>query len=183
MTADQLRAQLSEAAVAWRLSTGWPPAPEVDKLVSAALARVRSDRGLGPNDDELSPFSEEDIVELTAKTMLTAQTDASKESWGWWATWVWVLSGIYFYSSSSTHSVLSMSALLFIVAGMFASALIFGALFQGLQRGAVLVISKTVPRRTFDQYRGAVGLVGWLLLAGQIVVTFCVARWVFLQFA
>jgi len=131
------------------------------------------------------PTEDEDAVRLAeefASRVLEDQSNQSKESWGWWATWVWIASSVYLFVTSGNRSLFSLSALVFIVVGMFLSAAIVGMAFQALQNALAWTIVNAVPHEVFRRHRHFVGLAGLVLLLAQIVVTFLAARWCFQLF-
>jgi hypothetical protein len=107
--------------------------------------------------------------------------DMQKEKWGMLATWWWVIAGVYFYVATPGYSLFSLRAVLFIVGGMFAAALVFGMLFYALQRATAVVLEKTLPVKAVLQ-GDVVPLFGWLLRFGQIAAVLLTARWLFYRF-
>jgi hypothetical protein len=131
------------------------------------------------------PAEDDDAVRLAeefAGRVVEEQRNQSKESWGWWATWVWIASGVFLFVASGNRSIFSLSALVFILIGMFFSAAIFGMAFQALQNTLAWIIVNAVPHEAFRRHRHVVGLAGQMLLVAQIVVTFLAARWCFQRF-
>ena len=90
---------------------------------------------------------------------------------------VWIGSGLFLYLTTKDASLLSWSALVFFVVGMFAAATIFGVGFYLLQRaiGKALVIVKTPTPSVATAIR-AIGLV---LLIIETVIIYVAASWVF----
>jgi hypothetical protein len=94
---------------------------------------------------------------------------------GTWATVVWIGSGLFLYLTTKDASLLSWSALVFFVVGMFAAATIFGVGFYLLQRGIGKALVKVVKTPTPTAIR-AIGLV---LLIIETVIIYVTARRVF----
>jgi hypothetical protein len=94
------------------------------------------------------------------------------------ATVVWLLSGLFLYISSGVVTVLSLSAFLFIVIGMFAAAIVIGTPFAYAES---LIVRST--RRYLDTRwaRLAIIATGVVLLVAEVLGTFLVATWTFVQ--
>ncbi|UCH73713.1 MAG: hypothetical protein JSU82_15515 [Rhodospirillales bacterium] len=94
-----------------------------------------------------------------------------------WATVVWIGSGLYLYITTEGASLISWSALVLILAGMFAAYIVFGNASFVFWRLDELIENKTgavVARaKPFIVLR-------WLLaFAAETVVVFLAASWVF----
>jgi hypothetical protein len=94
------------------------------------------------------------------------------------ATVVWLLSGLFLYISSASVTVLSLSAFLFIVIGIFAAAIVIGTPFAYAE---ILIV------RVANRYLGALWArlaiiaAGVVLLVAEVLGTFLVATWTFVQ--
>jgi hypothetical protein len=95
---------------------------------------------------------------------------------GTWATVVWIGSGLFLYLTTKDASLLSWSALVFFVVGMFAAATIFGVGFYLLQRGLGKALVKLVKTPTPNV---ASGSIAWVLLIIETVIIYAAASWVF----
>jgi hypothetical protein len=98
------------------------------------------------------------------------------------ACWAWIGSGLYLYSSSRETSVFSLSALAFLVVGMFAAAIVIGGGAYLAQRaaGKALVYVVGNPSRLVTVLISGLGV---LMFAAEVWVCFRVATWVFHQVA
>ena len=94
------------------------------------------------------------------------------------ATVVWLLSGLFLYISSGAVTVLSLSAFLFIVIGMFAAAVVIGAPFGFAEKLIVHTASRYLGARWA---RIAIIAAGVVLLVAEVIGTFLVATWAFVQ--
>jgi hypothetical protein len=90
---------------------------------------------------------------------------------------VWVLAAVYLYLTTPGTSLLSSSAVVFLVGGSFASAAIFGTLFYGLRRG--LASASPVPAE--GPTPRSTSVVAWVLPIIEAVVIFVAAGWAFQQ--
>ena len=97
---------------------------------------------------------------------------------GTWATMVWIGSGLFLYLTTKDASLLSWSALVFFVVGMFAAATIFGVGFYLLQRGIGKALVKVVKTPT-PSVATAVRAIGLVLLIIETVIIYVAASWVF----
>ena len=94
------------------------------------------------------------------------------------ATVVWLLSGLFLYISSGVVTVLSLSAFLFIVIGMFAAAIVIGTPFAYAESLIVRSIRRYLDTRWA---RFAIIAAGVVLLVAEVLGTFLVATWTFVQ--
>ncbi|MDP7668161.1 MAG: hypothetical protein QF738_08900 [Rhodospirillales bacterium] len=94
------------------------------------------------------------------------------------ATIVWLLSGLFLYISSTAVTVLSLSAFLFIVIGMFAAAIVIGTPFGYAENLIVRATSRHLGARWA---RLAIIVAGVVLLVAEVLATFLVATWTFVQ--
>jgi hypothetical protein len=120
------------------------------------------------------------VIQEAAARLLRRDMDPyewQNKTAGTWATMVWIGSGLFLYLTTKDASLLSWSALVFFVVGMFAAATIFGVGFYLLQRaiGKALVIVKTPTPSVATAIR-AIGLV---LLIIETVIVYVAASWVF----
>ena len=97
---------------------------------------------------------------------------------GTWATMVWIGSGLFLYLTTKDASLLSWSALVFFVVGMFAAATIFGVGFYLLQLGIGKALVKVVKTPT-PSVATAVRAIGLVLLIIETVIIYVAASWVF----
>ena len=97
---------------------------------------------------------------------------------GTWATMVWIGSGLFLYLTTKDASLLSWSALVFFVVGMFAAATIFGVGFYLLQRGIGKALVKVVKTPT-PSVATAIRAIGLVLLIIETVIIYVAANWVF----
>jgi hypothetical protein len=93
---------------------------------------------------------------------------------GTWATVVWIGSGLFLYLTTKDASLLSWSALVFFVVGMFAAATIFGVGFYLLQRGVAKVFATPTP-----SVATAIRAIGLVLFIIETVIVYVAASWVF----
>ena len=94
------------------------------------------------------------------------------------ATVVWLLSGLFLYISGGAVTVLSLSAFLFIVIGMFAAAIVIGTPFGFAENLIIRVASRYLGARWARLTIIAAGVV---LLVAEVLGTFLVATWTFVQ--
>ena len=94
------------------------------------------------------------------------------------ATVVWLLSGLFLYISSASVTVLSLSAFLFIVIGIFAAAIVIGTPFAYAEILIVRVASRYLGARWAHLAIIAAGVV---LLVAEVLGTFLVATWTFVH--
>ena len=87
---------------------------------------------------------------------------------------IWVVAAVYLYLTTPGTSLLSGSAGVFLIGGLFASAAIFGTMFYGLRRGLAST-SAGAPRPRPPS------LVAWVLPVVEVVVIFIAAGWAFQQ--
>lgn len=104
--------------------------------------------------------------------------EQQKEVAGTWATLFWIGSGLYLYFSTDGVTFISWSALGFFGVGMFVAALVFGALFYGLNRVLAKIFARTIKKPT-PTVSSFVQVFGLTLLVAQAVVVFLSASWVF----
>ena len=97
---------------------------------------------------------------------------------GTWATVVWIGSGLFLYLTTKDASLLSWSALVFFVVGMFAAATIFGVGFYLLQLGIGKALVKVVKTPT-PSVATAIRAIGLVLLIIETVIIYVAASWVF----
>ena len=97
---------------------------------------------------------------------------------GTWATMVWIGSGLFLYLTTKDASLLSWSALVFFVVGMFAAATIFGVGFYLLQLGIGKALVKVVKTPT-PSVATAIRAIGLVLLIIETVIIYVAASWVF----
>jgi len=91
---------------------------------------------------------------------------------------VWVAAGLFLYSTTPGATLFSGSAALFILGGMFASALLFGMGFYGLRRLAPQTVSVPAGVSTQRATRTNASFV-WLLPLAEAVMIFIAADWTF----
>ena len=94
------------------------------------------------------------------------------------ATVVWILSGLFLYISSAAVTVLSLSAFLFIVIGMFAAAIFIGTPFSYAESLIIRVAARYLGARRAGLVIIAAGV---FLLVTEVLGTFLVATWTFVQ--
>ena len=97
---------------------------------------------------------------------------------GTWATMVWIGSGLFLYLTTKDASLLSWSALVFFVVGMFAAATIFGVGFYLLQLGIGKALVKVVKTPT-PSVATAIRAIGLVLLIIETVIIYVAASWVY----
>ncbi len=97
---------------------------------------------------------------------------------GTWATVVWIGSGLFLYLTTKDASLLSWSALVFFVVGMFAAATICGVGFYLLQRGVDKVFAKVVKTPT-PSVATAIRAIGLVLFIIETAIVYVAASWVF----
>jgi hypothetical protein len=117
---------------------------------------------------------------------LQAILDEEKSAAGWWTTWVWLITGIYLFSTTKGASLVSLTAVVFLGAGMFVSAAVFGIGFYMLLR-LVAVTSIAMHRRKWisvfePRARRISHTLGLVIFAAEITCTFLGARWTFHTF-
>jgi hypothetical protein len=103
--------------------------------------------------------------------------ETQKETAGIWATIVWLASGLFLYMTTEGASLLSWSALLFFLVGMFAAAVIFGVAFYLLQRGVAKAVVKMVKAPSSGTAT-VISASGLALLVVETVIIYLTARWV-----
>jgi hypothetical protein len=114
--------------------------------------------------------------------LLAQQRYEAKEASAWWACWVWFISGAFLYLRSGGFAALfSVSAVIFIGLGMFASSLFIGGAFY-LAGRVVLKLSMIWRRWPSGTEVAVLRSIGWILFVGEIVGTFSAARWAFYRF-
>ena len=145
--------------------------------------------------DEETAEVEAIAAEFVEKT-IRKQQEQQKETLGWWATWVWIITGISLYLITPGRSLFTWSAVIFIGVGMLASAIVFGSTFYVVTRSisaALIWIGRPFHSRGLRSRRrwqlhfaGApvsfVGLLGWVLFVGQILIVALTGRWAFHAF-
>jgi hypothetical protein len=121
------------------------------------------------------------VIQEAAARLLRRDMDPyewQNKTAGTWATMVWIGSGLFLYLTTKDASLLSWSALVFFVVGMFAAATIFGVGFYLLQRGLDKALAKIVKAPT-PSMASATGSIAWVLLIIETVIIYLTARWVF----
>lgn len=89
----------------------------------------------------------------------------------------WIIAGLYFYMTTPGASLLTGSAGIFFLGGLFLSAVIFGAAFHGLRRG----IAGVAPEAAEGSTERPSPLFTWVLPTIEAVVIFVAAGWAFEQ--
>lgn len=105
--------------------------------------------------------------------------DKQKETAGAFATFVWLISGIYLFISSPAARLFSLSALIFLVVGMFVAAVIFGMGLYAVQRLLAKGFMRMMPGSPTAGKAAFVQAFGLLLMAAEAVLIFMVASWIF----
>jgi hypothetical protein len=121
------------------------------------------------------------VIQEAAATLLRRDMDPyewQNKTAGTWATMVWIGSGLFLYLTTKDASLLSWSALVFFVVGMFAAATIFGVGFYLLQRGIGKALVKVVKTPT-PSVATAIRAIGLVLLIIETVIIYVAASWVF----
>ena len=121
------------------------------------------------------------MIQEAAATLLRRDMDPyewQNKTAGTWATMVWIGSGLFLYLTTKDASLLSWSALVFFVVGMFAAATIFGVGFYLLQRGIGKALVKVVKTPT-PSVATAIRAIGLVLLIIETVIIYVAASWVF----
>lgn len=117
---------------------------------------------------------------------LQALHDEEKSAAGWWTTWVWIVTGVYLFSTTQGVSLVSLSALIFLGAGIFVSVAVFGIGFYMLLR-LVAVTSVAMHRRKWINVYGprasaVTHALGLIIFSAEIACTVLGARWAFHTF-
>jgi hypothetical protein len=89
----------------------------------------------------------------------------------------WIVAGLFFYMTTPGASLLSSSAAMFFLGGLFLSVLIFGIGFHGLRRG----IASVSPVPADGPAERSSPLFNWVLPIAEAVVIFVAAGWAFEQ--
>jgi hypothetical protein len=121
------------------------------------------------------------VIQEAAARLLRRDMDPyewQNKTAGTWATMVWIGSGLFLYLTTKDASLLSWSALVFFVVGMFAAATIFGVGFYLLQRGIGKALVKVVKTPT-PSVATAIRAIGLVLLIIETVIIYVAASWVF----
>ncbi len=105
--------------------------------------------------------------------------DDQKNASGGLASIAWLLSCAYLYftAPNGTH-LFSLFGLGFVIIGMFVAAILIGIVFYIVQRivGKIAILVGAKPNST---WRTILWLVGFALMAAQILATFILANWAF----
>ena len=117
---------------------------------------------------------------------LQAILDEEKSAASWWTTWVWLITGIYLFLTTHGASLVSLTAVIFLGAGMFASVAVFGIGFYMLLR-LVALTSLAMHRRNWINVYGprasaVTHALGLIIFLAEIVCTVLGARWAFYTF-
>jgi hypothetical protein len=121
------------------------------------------------------------VIQEAAARLLRRDMDPyewQNKTAGTWATMVWIGSGLFLYLTTKDASLLSWSALVFFVVGMFAAATIFGVGFYLLQLGIGKALVKVVKTPT-PSVATAIRAIGLVLLIIETVIIYVAASWVF----
>jgi len=121
------------------------------------------------------------VIQEAAARLLRRDMDPyewQNKTAGTWATMVWIGSGLFLYLTTKDASLLSWSALVFFVVGMFAAATIFGVGFYLLQLGIGKALVKVVKTPT-QSVATAIRAIGLVLLIIETVIIYVAASWVF----
>ena len=121
------------------------------------------------------------VIQEAAARLLRLDMDPyewQNKTAGTWATMVWIGSGLFLYLTTKDASLLSWSALVFFVVGMFAAATIFGVGFYLLQLGIGKALVKVVKTPT-PSVATAIRAIGLVLLIIETVIIYVAASWVF----
>ena len=106
--------------------------------------------------------------------------DKQKEGHGGSAAIVWIVSGLFLFFTTPGTSLFSVKALLFIVVGMFAAAIVLGGLTYLVQRGIAAILVRTIgfpgPKAI-----AAIQLLALILFVVNTAITVLAARFVFRQ--
>jgi hypothetical protein len=117
---------------------------------------------------------------------LQALRDQEKSAAGWWTTWVWIITGVYLFSTTQGVSLISLSALIFLGAGIFVSVTVFGIGFYMLLRLVVVTSEGMHQRKWINIYGRRASAVsqtlGLIVFSAEIACTFLGARWAFHAF-
>lgn len=103
--------------------------------------------------------------------------DKQKEGYGRIATFLWIAFGIYLFAATPEAHFVSWQAAVFFVVGMFAAAVVFGGASYAAM-GALLRFRAGISPHQNGRKLVYVVLLP-VLMVGQYVVMFLVARWVF----
>jgi hypothetical protein len=118
----------------------------------------------------------------TLQTLL----DEEKSAAGWWTMWVWIITGVYLFSTTQGVSLISLTALIFLGAGMFVSVIVFGIGFYMLLRLVALTTEAMHRRHWINIYGPRAGAVthalGLIIFLAEITCTALGARWAFHRF-
>ena len=96
------------------------------------------------------------------------------------AAFAWLGSGLYLYLSTQPASLLSSSALAYLVVGMIAAALVFGIAIYWLNRGVATLLEQFVTT-PLSSVVAAVTAVTWSLFLVEIIAIVLISRWVFFR--
>lgn len=95
------------------------------------------------------------------------------------ATFAWIGSALYLYLSPSDVGLFSVQAVIFIVVGMFAAAIVFGSVGYGLQRGIARALASSLGEIGSSAVAGLIVALGVVLMICEIVAVFWSASWLF----
>jgi hypothetical protein len=93
---------------------------------------------------------------------------------------VWIAAGIVLYLTTPGAALLSSSAAVFFVAGMFVVAPLIGLAFHGVRRGIACAPAAAADVPTPPMFRMS-SVSTWLLPVAEVIVIFVAAGWAFDQ--
>jgi hypothetical protein len=119
----------------------------------------------------------------SADDPLQTRLDEEKSAAGWWTTWV---TSVYLFSTTQGVSLISLSALIFLGAGMFVSVTVFGIGFYMLLRLVAVTSAAMHQRKWINIYGRRASAVtqtlGLIIFSAEIACTALGARWAFHTF-